>query len=115
MAVRRCNDGVRSGGEGWTTGRTTADRSGQGRREAFHRGPVGSAAGAERTPRGSRQGAARPRVEAPIRGYIPRKEGPVPRIAMLPEPGRTATPVPPRRPAPAPLLVAPGTIAPGRL
>src|SRR5690242_10024184 len=42
------------------------------------------------------------------------KGGTVPRMTIRTSPGRTMTPVAPRRTAPQPLIVTPGTIAPGR-
>src|SRR6476619_5551167 len=44
-----------------------------------------------------------------------RKGGIVPRMTIRTSPGRTMTPVAPRRSAPDALIVAPGTIAPGRV
>src|SRR5690242_12401128 len=42
------------------------------------------------------------------------KGGTVPRMTIRTSPGRTLTPVAPRLTAPDPLIVSPGTIAPGR-
>ena len=74
------------------------------------------------TPAGRRRRASphRPRASSwaglgrRARWYAPQQGGTMPRMTIRTSPGRTTTPVAPRRSAPEPLLVEPGTIAPGR-